>query len=311
MKRILITGASGFLGSHLSLYLNKFKSDYKIITTDKTGAVDLLGNLSDFNFVKKLGSYDIVIHCAGVQYVTKYKPLFFRKKWFYLNNVKTAENLKSHFLGTGTFFILIGTSMQYFQDGSYSYSPLSQMKSQGSYSWSKLKAFNLLSSSDLPLATVIPCVIGGNGRGGLFTNFIKTIFFWKIAIIPGKGANNISIVHVSDLVRLIEIIARKKVQGVFNAAADDALKIIDWVKIIESYLKIKKTRIIKLPLLPVIFLSKILFYRFLAQEQLLMLSIPHVLNIQSSKKIGWKPKYKSGLVIKDIVNYTVRKFSES
>ena len=46
--RVLITGASGFLGSEC---LKQFKDhDHEVITTDKTGKVDLTGDLSDAVF---------------------------------------------------------------------------------------------------------------------------------------------------------------------------------------------------------------------------------------------------------------------
>ena len=34
-----------------------------------------------------------------------------------------------------------------------------------------------------------------------------------------------------------------------------------------------------------------------------MLKMPHVLNIDKSKSIGWKPKYKSRDIVEDIALY--------
>lgn len=302
MKKILVTGSSGFLGSRLVRYLRQF-SKYKIYTLDLRGSPKILGDLSVARFVNSLPDFDVIIHCAAVQYVTDKKPFFFRKKWFYLNNVKATENLINRYKNSNTFFIHIGTSMQYYQDGKKYYQTTSQMLSQGLYSWSKLLAQNVVDNSGIRSATIIPCIIGGKGREGLFKGFVNTIKNWKIAFIPGQGNYKISIVHVNDVVRLISLVLEKKVSGYFNAASEDASSIIDWVNFIQKSLKIKTINIIHLPYLPLYILSKILCFRVLAEEQLVMLKMSHVLNIDKSKDIGWKPKYKSRDIVDDIASY--------
>lgn len=305
MKKILITGSSGFLGSNLKKYLKKKFRYYSITGLDKNKSADIVGDLCDKNFVNQLDDYDFVIHCAAVQYVTEEKPIFLRKKYFYNNNVRATRNLINRYKNTNTFFVHVGTSMQYYQNGSKKYEPSSFMNSQGVYSWSKLEAQKIVDKADLKSATIIPCIIGGPGREGLFKGFVKSVFKFKIGIIPGKGTFNISIVHVEDVTSLIALVINKRKTGYFNAASNDYYSIVDWITIIQSILKIKTIKYIYIPFSILEILSKISFFRFLAKEQLIMLSMPHVLDIKTSKKIGWNPQKNTKDIIEDItINLT-------
>lgn len=300
MKTVLILGASGFLGRQCSLLFQK--NNYNVITTDKHGEVDLLGDLSNPNFVKELPEVDVVVNCAAVQYVSDDLPFFRRKEYFEKNNVRTAINLCDHYLQKNVHFIHVGTSMMYSQDGSEIYDLNSPMLASGVYSESKLAAqfyIDKLSTG----ATVIPCIIGGVGREGLFRGFVNSIKNFNLAIFPGSGAHRIAMVHVDDVAHLILRIADTSSTGYFNAAADDALTIREWISIISDELKRTDTIKISVPLMPVEILSKLFGYRILAREQLLMLSMSHVLGISKSKSIGWTPVFSTNKIVRDITNY--------
>jgi nucleoside-diphosphate-sugar epimerase len=304
-QKILVTGSSGFLGSYLSKFLKSNKK-YQITTTDKAGSPDLLGDLTDKKFVNSLGSYDVIVNCAAVQYVTSRKPIFFRKEWFLRNNVQSIENLVDKYKNKKTFFIHIGTSMQYKQNNSKFYDIGSAMGSQGYYSFSKIKAQEILDKNLKNLATVIPCIIGGKGREGLFRGFVKSINNYGTAFIPGSGSHKISIVHVLDVVNLISLIIKKKPKGYFNAAALDPKSIIQWVDMIGETLNLRNVTKFHIHLYALNYISKFFKYRILAQEQLIMLSMPHVLNIDSSTRQGWAPKYKTKNIISEITQSIIK-----
>jgi nucleoside-diphosphate-sugar epimerase len=306
MKKILITGASGFLGSKLSIRLRMHK-EYFVETTDRIGDPDILGNLCNKSFVESFSNYDIVIHCAAVQYVTVRKPFFQRKKWFLSNNVDATKNLVSRFDKTDTFFVYIGTSMQYRQDGKDLYEINSDMAPQGIYSLTKLLAQEVVDKASIASATVIPCIIGGQGREGLFKNLIYSIHNWNLAFIPGKGTYKLSLVHVDDIVDLIVLILDKRLEGHFNASSQDAFSISEWVDFIQNSLRIKKIIKIYIPYFPLLFFSKLFDFRILAREQLIMLKMPHVLDIAKTLSIGWKPKFKTQDIIRDISLSITRK----
>lgn len=299
MAKILLTGAAGFLGSHC---LPKLKAaGHTVIQTDQSGNVDIVLNLADSQATKALPEADIVIHCAAVQYVTQKKPILHWKKFFYENNVEATRNLINRYNNKDVYFIHIGTSMQYEQNGADIYTTKSHMHAQGIYSQTKLIAQHIVDNSRLQNTTVIPCIIGGKGREGLFKGFVKTIQNQKLAIIPGKGIYPISIVHVEDVADLILQIVTHQPTGYFNAAAPDALSITQWAENIAQILGIRDTRFIHLPLAPLALTSYLVRYRLLAKEQLSMLSMPHVLDCENGKSIHWNAKYSSADIISDIV----------
>jgi len=297
--RILILGANGFLGAACCTQFSS--AGYQVLRSDKIGPADFLGDLSDLNFVGSLPDADVVVNCAAVQYVTKNLPIFSRESFFFLNNVVSAKNLSSRFKKTRTHVIHVGSSMMY-KVSQNSYDESNEMVGSGFYSRSKVEAQHYIER--LPLAaTVVPCIIGGPGRGGLFPKLVKSISKFGVAIFPGSGDHPLSMVHVSDVASLIFKIAERSETGFFNAAASDALSISQWVDEIAVALGKEGPLRVKLPITAVEIASKILNYTFLAQEQLQMLSMPHVIRTPRSLSIGWKPNYTSAETIRGLTAF--------
>ncbi len=148
-------------------------------------------------------------------------------------------------------------------------------------------------------ATVIPCIIGGRERGGLFISFIKYMKRFGIALVPGKGTNLVSMVHVQDVANLVMLVYKTKSTGYFNAAADNPLSINEWIFRISKILK-KRYIIMHLPLLPIHLFSYLFDYLLIAREQLIMLKIDHILSTDSSKNIGWTPVFSNEQIIDEI-----------
>lgn len=298
--KVLVTGASGFLGKEcVKQFLD---AGDQVITTDKIGNVDIVGDLSDHNFVANLPNVDVVINCAAVQYVTKNIPFFNRNQFFEKNNVLAAANV-SHRYGDGKcHFVHVGTSMMYKQGGHQDYTTDSPMLGDGVYSESKLRAQVYINT--IPnVATVIPCIIGGEGREGLFRGFINSIKKFRLVVFPGKGEHKINMIHVSDVASLILKVSKVRASGFFNAAAHEPLSIRQWVDEICDELAVSQVTQIPVPLLPVKILVWLSRYRILAREQLLMLEMPHVLCIKESLAIGWTPRFTNAQIARDIAKY--------
>jgi nucleoside-diphosphate-sugar epimerase len=300
---VLITGAAGFVGKEC---VAQFKAaGYGVLTTDKTGAVDLLGDLADPQFSASLPEVDIVVHCAAVQYVTQGVPLIRRQRFFRRNNVDATRNLCARYRTPQTHFIHVGTSMMYKQTGAAIYDIDSPMGGEGVYSRSKMQAQAFV--NELPgAATVIPCIIGGEGREGLFRGFVTLMKRFGVVVYPGAGTHPVHMVHVRDVAGLIVLIAQKRASGWFNAAAPAPLSISQWVDEIADELKLGKVRKVSLPLGPLALLSALLGYRLLAREQLLMLRLPHVLSIGSSLRLGWQPEFSNARIARDIARHIAR-----
>ncbi len=301
--RVLITGAAGFLGTEC---VKQFKiNSYDVITTDKVGDVDLKGDLSDSNFTNLLPNVDIVVNCAAVQYVTKNLPILFRSRFFRVNNVIAAKNLSERYRSTDSHFIHVGTSMMYRQTGQNLYTVSSAKGGEGVYSKSKLHAQEIIDNIK-GSATVVPCIIGGEGREGLFRGFVIWMKRFGVVPFPGAGRHKIHMVHVSDVASLILQVASVRASGLFNAAAPDALTIRQWINEIKMELGIISVFPISVPLFPVKLISALFGYRLLAKEQLLMLEFPHVLDVKESISIGWQPKYSNARIARDIAAYISR-----
>ena len=298
--KVLITGASGFLGRECCKQFSR--EGFDVSSTDKVGTVDFLGDLADTSFVDSLPHFDVIVHAAAVQYVTKGLPFFFRKKFFKINNVIATRNLCLRYCTRATHFINIGTSMMYKQTGATAYTVNSQKASQGVYSSSKLEAQahveRLIGS-----ATVIPCIIGGKGREGLFLGFVNLMARLGIVIYPGHGSHSIQMVHVKDVASLILLIAKRRASGWFNAGGPMPLSIREWVQEIILELKLGNIKEIAIPLAPLCLISRLTGYRLLSQEQLLMLRYPHILATDESLKLGWKPQFSNSRISRSIARH--------
>lgn len=301
MKRILLTGAAGFLGSACAPLLRA--AGHMLVTSDRHGSVELVGNLADPRFTSKLPDVDVVVHAAAVQYVSRDLPMLRRDAYFHENNIQATANLCQRYAKSDVHFVNIGTSMMYRQCAAASYSTDSALEGQGVYSTSKLAAQRRIESSMSRWSTIVPCIIGGVGREGLFRGFVKSIRQHGAAIIPGSGDMPVHTVHVSDVAALVELVVRRQAPGLYNAGAPDPLSIRQWVEVIAAQLQVSPVRILSVPLMPVWGLAALSGYRLLAREQLMMLAQPHVLDISKSLELGWQPQNDCRKIVSDIARY--------
>jgi nucleoside-diphosphate-sugar epimerase len=299
--KILLTGAAGFLGGACLAELGA--RGHTVLTTDRGGGVDHAGDLADAAFSAALPPVDAVVHAAAVQYVSKDLPLLRRSSYFQRNNVAATRHLCARYSGQATHFVNVGTSMMYAQDGSAVYRTSSAMGGQGVYSRSKLAAQAHVDALPNPRATVIPCIIGGIGREGLFRPFVKMIQTLGAVAFPGTGRHKTSMVHVLDVAALIGCVVDRKLTGWFNAAAPEPLCIEQWIDEIAGELNVAQVRRLRIPLAPVHALSALTGYRVLAREQLLMLAQPHVLDIAESLAAGWIPRFDNAQIVRDIARH--------
>jgi len=307
--KILLTGAAGFLARECSVELAS--RGHELITTDCRGRVDHVGDLADAAFCATLPDADVVVHAAAVQYVSRYLPWIRRQAYFQRNNVDATKQLCARYSGLSTRFVHVGTSMMYAQDGSPVYRTDSPMRGQGVYSRSKLAAQAYVDALPNSKATIIPCIIGGVGREGLFRSFVNMMRTLGVVAFPGSGRHKTSMVHVKDVASLIGCVVDGGATGLFNAAAPEPLSIEQWIDEISAELALGAIRRIHFPLRPVHALSALSGYRILAREQLLMLALPHVLGIEESLALGWRPQFDNARIVRDIARYIANTGKES
>jgi nucleoside-diphosphate-sugar epimerase len=297
--KTLVTGAAGFLGRECLRQLRAAGHD--VLSTDRSGEVDFQGDLADSRFCATLPDADAVLHCAAVQYLSPDLPFFARKAYFRKNNAEATAKLARRYAGKGTHFIFVGSSMMYQQNGAASYSPGSPMRAQGVYSASKLAAFEYVRRLSNRSAAVLPCIIAGPGRGGLFRPFARSIARFGAAVFPGEGKHPVHMVHVEDAASLAVRVLEGRAAGIFNAASPGPLSIDRWVDVIAAELGVRRARRIRLPLAPIRAASAATGYRLLAAEQLLMLRYPHVLDVAKGLALGWKPRWDNTAILRETV----------
>ena len=302
MRTVLVTGAAGFLGQRVLTALRR--RGWRVVSTDRHGSVDHCGDLADEAFTRTLPDVDAVVHAAAVQYVTPRLPLVHRHRFFEHNNVVATRRLAQRYSGVaGLHFVNIGTSMMYRQCGAARYGPQSELLGQGVYSASKLAAQREVERAFAHWATVVPCIIGGPGREGLFRGFVQSIRRSGHVIYPGRGAHPIAMVHVDDVAELAAVAIERGAHGLFNAAACEALSIAQWATQIADELGVPPPRHLRLPLAPVVMLAAASRWRLLAREQVLMLGQPHVLDIADSLALGWRPQHDATRIVRDIARH--------
>lgn len=303
--KTLVTGAAGFLGGECLRQLRA--AGFDAVSTDRSGAVDFRGDLSDPAFCATLPEAEAVIHCAAVQYLSPDLPLFARQIYFRRNNVEATACLARRYAGQTTHFVFVGSSMMYEQNGAASYAPESPMRAQGVYSASKLAAFEHVKRLPNRWAAVLPCIVAGPGRGGLFHPFARSIGRFGLAVFPGSGGHPVHMVHVEDAASLLVRMVEHGAAGIFNAASPGPLSIAQWVDVIAGELGVTKVHRIRLPLAPIRGLSAATGYRLLAAEQLLMLRYPHVLDVARSVALGWQPRWDNTGILRETVRALVPK----
>jgi nucleoside-diphosphate-sugar epimerase len=295
--KVLVTGGAGFLGRECLRQLRV--AGHEVISTDRAATVDLVGDLSDPGFCATLPDVDAVVHNAGVQYLSPDLPLFSRRAYFERNNVQATANLARRYAGTLAHFVYVGTSMMYRVAGPEICTPRSPMRGQGLYSDSKIAAWDKACALPNRTALMVPCIIAGPGRGGLFGPFARSIARFGAVVFPGEGSRPTHMVHVEDAASLLVRIVVRGAAGVFNAASPEPLSIGQWADAIGDELGVRRVRRLRLPLSPIEWISAASGYRLLAAEQLLLLRHGQVLDVKESLALDWKPRWNNAQIVRE------------
>jgi UDP-glucose 4-epimerase len=200
MKKVLITGASGFIGSYLKEHLTGFE-------------ISTL-SLRDPNWKKQPIDADVVIHCAGLAHSQKNRSY----DDYYGVNVKLTRKLIELTSQTRKVqIIFLSTILVYGEGHTGPISIESSIKPVSNYARTKQEAEKLFLNSNEKYGTRhcivrIPLVLDKHAKGNL--NLIKklTRFFPVLPLIKNKR----SILFLDDLsTQIINIIESNK-SGILN-----------------------------------------------------------------------------------------------
>ena len=212
MKKILITGASGFLGSEINSYLTSQK--FQILTLGRAQDNDIICDLS--KEVPRLENIDIVVHVAGKAHLVPKTQSEVEK--FYEVNVEGTENLlKGLSNKLPETFVLMSTVAVYGIEKGVYIDESNQLNGITPYAKSKIIAEDkVLSFCKLHNINAIilrlPLITGKSPKGNLgsLIQAIKRGYYFRI----GNGEARRSMVAALDIAKLIPTLFNKN--GIYN-----------------------------------------------------------------------------------------------
>lgn len=241
MKKIAITGSSGFIGS----FFIKNSSEYSIQEVDL-----LTQKIEDVDF----SGVESVIHLAGIAHQKSLKD---EDLYYMINRDLAFETAKHAKLQSVQHFVFMSTVKVYGESTSEGefWDENSNCNPKDVYGKSKYEAEQLikgLEDEDFKVAIIrSPLVYGVGVKANMF-NLIKLID--RSLVIPFKGINNKrSMVFVGNLTALIKRVVDQQVSGIFLPSDGEPLSTYQLSVFIASSLR-KEVWFFKIPA----FFSKLL-----------------------------------------------------
>lgn len=238
MKKLLLTGANGFLGSY-------FYKQYSIKYDIKT-----------FSFVQNqleslsLNDIDTVIHLGALVHQTQN----INDEMYETINVTQTLELAQKAKDDGVqHFIFMSTVKVYGEESNVPYNEISPCVPLDAYGKSKLKAEQKLQSLEnetFRVSIIRTPIIYGYGVKANMQNLIKLVD--KMSFLPLGGIDNKrSFVYIGNLCALIEAIICANKCGVFLAGDDEAFSTSELISLIANA-KQKKIYLLKVPFFKVL-----------------------------------------------------------
>ncbi len=246
--KVLITGASGFVGQNLHPYLSKYGHQVSSVSRDELYALE----------ATTLSHFDVIVHLAGKAHDLKQTS---ESGVYYEVNFELTKKLYIEFQGSSATKFIYMSSVKAAADVVEGVLDENvDPRPETHYGKSKLMAENYMRSMSLPrdksYYILRPCMIHGPGNKGnlnLLFNFIK----YGIPYPLGAYQNKRSYLSIENLCFVINNLINKRIpSGIFNVADNKYLSTNEVVGILGNSTG-KPARIWKLPTLLIDNLAKI------------------------------------------------------
>jgi len=243
-NKILITGATGFVGSNLSTYLQKKGFPIIGITrTPKTANEISYDSLS----IASWNSSTAIIHLAGKAHDLKGVA---NESDYFAVNTELTKTLFEQFLKSNCSIFMYMSSVKAVADKvEHELTENEFPNPQTAYGKSKLAAEQYLLAQELPNDKFVyilrPCMIHGPGNKGNL-NLLYKLVSKGIPYPLGAFKNKRSFLSIENLNFIIlELLKQKPASGVYNIADEEAIATTDLIKLIAESLG-KKPRIVSI-----------------------------------------------------------------
>lgn len=238
MKKVLITGSGGILGTELSIRLNEL---FDVLALPKSSSKNFL-DITDFNMMYSIFKNfdpDFVINCAAF---TNVDSCELNKQIARNVNVKGLMNLlkcmskNSKMIHISTDYVFNG------KDGNYKENDMKEPINY--YGKTKLEADNLLMGSNSNYLIIRPNVLYSS-------NLSKNNHFlsWVVNSLKDKTEINVvndqisNPVYVSDLVEVILSSLLVEYNGVYHFGSEDVISRYDFALLISKIFKLDENLI--------------------------------------------------------------------
>lgn len=301
MKRVLITGGTGFLGVHLARFFLKKKYSVALLDTSPLTASELSKHVKLFvcdirekkDVLQSFQEFKphFVVHAAAAL------PIHNNRDYIFSVNVRGTKNvLEAAKKIAVKKFIFISTTAMYGVPRDLPELETSPLYPIGYYGESKAEGEKICMKyqrQGLAINIIRPKTFLGPERLGVFTLWFEAIFQGKPVFILGKGNNLYQLLEVHDLCVLIEKALTTRIRGeIFNAGTD---RFGTWrgdLTLLIRHAK-SKSKIVGLPVKPsqilLSILEKLHLSPIVAWHYMTFPVDSYVSTKKAEKKLGFRP----------------------
>jgi uncharacterized protein (TIGR01777 family) len=216
MKKIVISGASGFVGTHLSVYLSQH--GYKI---DRLSREDL--SLSDIDLSERLNDTTAVINLAGAPIIHRWTPLY--KEELYTSRIRTTQKIANAIrLTTTKPEVFISTSaVGIYKDKTRNTERAAQYDSGYLAKICKDWEASALSILKITRTVIFRLGVVMSGEGGALKALLP-VFKMGLGGPVSNGQQGFPWIHIDDLLKAyLFVIEHPETEGIFNLTAPEII----------------------------------------------------------------------------------------
>lgn len=224
MKRVLITGLTGYIGTSLNLYLSQQSDQYQI---DRIGLRNNAWKSKDFSV------YDSIIHVAGIAHRKETKA---NAESYYAVNRDLAIEIAEKAKSDGCSHFVFMSSMSVYGMDTGVITKETQPSPKSNYGKSKLQAeikISALADSSFRVCILRPPMVYGKNCKGNFQSVVKIV--QKFPIFPAVK-NERSMIYIDNLCSFIKFSIDNRLHGLYFPQNKEYTQTTNMARIISNQL---------------------------------------------------------------------------